>query len=61
MKPKRLSAFQLFSISLALAFGGCAQLDNYDRSYSLQYGDGKQVISAGVTLHPRTAIAPPAP
>ena len=42
-------------ILAAVALSGCTALDNYDRSYSFQYGDGKQVVSAGVTLHPRSS------
>ncbi len=37
-----------------LALSGCAQLDRYDRSYSLQFEDEQgRKIGAGVTLHAR--------
>ena len=50
----------LAALLCPLLFSACRALDSYDRSYSLQIGDGKQVIAAGVTLHPR-APRPPAP
>lgn len=37
-----------------LLLAGCDALNNYDRSYSVQYANGDQSVSAGVTLHPRT-------
>jgi hypothetical protein len=43
------------AVALALIVVGmcsCSGLDNYDRSYSLSYSDGKQNVTAGVTLHP---------
>lgn len=44
---------------LAVLFlGGCAGLDNYDRSYSLNVSDGKQSVGVGVTFHPRSTPLP---
>ena len=43
----------LFAAAFACAFGGCAALDEYDRSYSVNLSDGKQSVGLGVTLHPR--------
>ena len=37
----------------AAALSACTAFDNYDRSYSLGYTDGKQTISLGATIHPR--------
>ena len=51
---------KLTLLFLVLAFAGCAELDNYDRSDSLQDGDAKGTISADVTLHPRGPTNEPA-
>jgi hypothetical protein len=53
----RLFAFiclvALFVTFAVLCLGGCSNLNDYDRSYSLRYADGDQSVAAGVTLHPR--------
>ncbi|HEY8898911.1 MAG TPA: hypothetical protein VIM61_00650 [Chthoniobacterales bacterium] len=42
---------------VVLCFGGCSNLDDYDRSYSLRYADGDESIGASMTLHPRKPYA----
>lgn len=51
--------FTLLGIVAAILLGGCTALDDYDRSYSLSYSDGKQTVAAGATFRPRGPYAVP--
>lgn len=54
-----LAGLAAFLTLFALAcLSGCAVMDDYERSYSLSASDGKQTISAGVVLKPRTPYRP---
>lgn len=48
---------KLLLITLVLTFAGCSNLDRYDRTYSLQYGEGENAARVGIQLRPTKGYA----
>jgi hypothetical protein len=44
-------------VGLGWLLAGCSALDNYDRTYAVEFQDGRGgSLKTGVTLHPRTPL-----